>query len=198
MPSDGCPGNKADRPVAGFSGGERQRLGIAQSLVNSPGLARLDEPTASLDPMGRHDVLEIMERLRGTTTIFYSTHILEDVQRVSDNVAILNNGQLVAQAPIEQLLRRGEHVAYSVLAQGNEQAIRQLPTTQAWVSSVVSTPVNGLVRYDVAVSDESAADDRLLKLLTDGSDVKVKEFGQKKHSLQDIFVQIMKEENHAK
>ena len=190
--------DKADRAIAGFSGGERQRLGIAQSLVNSPGLVILDEPAASLDPMGRHDVLEIMERLRGTTTIFYSTHILEDVQRVSDTVAILNNGQLIAQAPIEQLLKRGEHVAYSILAQGNEQAIRQLLTTQSWVSSVVSTPMNGLVRYEVAVSDESAADDRLLKLLTDCSDVKVKEFGQKKHSLEDIFVQIMKEENHAR
>ena len=64
----------------------------------------LDEPAASLDPMGRHDVLEILERLRGKTTVFYSTHILEDVQRVSDTVAIINKGRLIAQAPIEQLL----------------------------------------------------------------------------------------------
>ena len=64
----------------------------------------LDEPAASLDPQGRHDVLEVMERLRKYTTIFYSTHILEDVQRVSDTVAILNHGQLIAQAPIQTLL----------------------------------------------------------------------------------------------
>ena len=82
------PEDKADRPIKGFSGGERQRLGIAQAQVNYPDLLILDEPAASLDPQGRHDVLDVMERLRKYTTIFYSTHILEDVQRVSDSVAI--------------------------------------------------------------------------------------------------------------
>jgi len=82
--------DKADRPIKGFSGGERQRLGIAQAQVNYPDLLILDEPAASLDPIGRKDVLEVMERLRKHTTIFYSTHILDDVQRVSDTVVILN------------------------------------------------------------------------------------------------------------
>src|SRR3712207_6456261 len=98
-------GDRADRPIKGFSGGERQRLGIAQAQINYPDLLILDEPAASLDPMGRRDVLGVMERLRKHTTIFYSTHILDDVQRVSDSVAILNHGRLVAQAPIEQLLK---------------------------------------------------------------------------------------------
>src|SRR6185295_16064064 len=87
---------KEDRPIKGFSGGERQRLGIAQAQINHPDLLILDEPAASLDPMGRRDVLEVMERLRQHTTIFYSTHILADVQRVSDTVAILNRGKLIA------------------------------------------------------------------------------------------------------
>src|SRR5690606_9384722 len=91
--------DKADRSIKGFSGGERQRLGIAQAQINFPDLLILDEPAAALDPMGRHDVLEVMERLRKHTTIFYSTHILDDVQKVSDTVAILKHGQLVAQAP---------------------------------------------------------------------------------------------------
>lgn len=87
--------NKADRPIKGFSGGEHQRLGIAQAQINYPDLLILDEPAASLDPQGRHDVLEVMERLRKHTTIFYSTHILADVQRVSDTVAILDHGGAV-------------------------------------------------------------------------------------------------------
>jgi ABC-2 type transport system ATP-binding protein len=190
--------DKADRAIAGFSGGERQRLGIAQVQVNSPDLMIMDEPAASLDPMGRHDVLEILERLRGKTTVFYSTHILEDVQRVSDTVAIINKGRLIAQAPIEQLLKNGDHVTYSILAKGDEQAIRRSLAGQPWIFSVISTPMNGLVRYEVAVSDESAADDRLLRLMIDCGDVRVKEFGLKRHSLEDIFVQIMKEENHAR
>ena len=78
--------NRADRAVKGFSGGERQRLGIGQALINSPELLILDEPAAALDPMGRRDVLDVMRGLREETTIFYSTHILDDVQRVSDTV----------------------------------------------------------------------------------------------------------------
>ena len=113
--------DKADRPIKGFSGGERQRLGIAQAQVNYPDLLILDEPAASLDPQGRHDVLEVMERLRKYTTIFYSTHILTDVQRVSDTVAILNRGELVAQAPIEELLAGNGGVAYRLLLQGRRQ-----------------------------------------------------------------------------
>jgi ABC-2 type transport system ATP-binding protein len=99
--------DKADRPVKGFSGGERQRLGIAQAQINYPDLLILDEPAASLDPQGRHDILDVMERLRKHTTIFYSTHILDDVQRVSDTVVILNKGKLVAQGTIEEVLAWG-------------------------------------------------------------------------------------------
>lgn len=95
--------DKADRPIRGFSGGERQRLGIAQAQINRPELLILDEPAAALDPMGRRDVLMVMERLRPRCTIFYSTHILDDVQQVSDSVVILNQGRLVAHVATAEL-----------------------------------------------------------------------------------------------
>ena len=73
--------DKADRPVQGFSGGERQRLGIAQAQINYPDLLILDEPAAALDPQGRHDVLEILQRLRKYSTVSFSTHILTMYRR---------------------------------------------------------------------------------------------------------------------
>ena len=120
-------GEKADRPIKTFSGGERQRLGIAQAQVNYPDLLILDEPAASLDPLGRRDVLEVMSRLRKYATIFYSTHILDDVQRVSDTVVILNRGEVVAQGPIEELLAGSEGVIYIIHTKGSpEQSLNQV------------------------------------------------------------------------
>jgi ABC-2 type transport system ATP-binding protein len=94
----------ADRPTGTYSGGMRQRLGIAQALIGRPQVLLLDEPASALDPIGRRDVLDLMEGLRAHATIFYSTHILDDVQRVSDHVAILDHGRLVRAAPTQELL----------------------------------------------------------------------------------------------
>src|SRR5215467_10763813 len=116
--------DKADRPVKGFSGGERQRLGIAQAQINSPDLLVLDEPAAALDPLGRRDVLDLMVRLRQHTTILYATHLLDDVQRVSDMVVILKGGEQIVQAPIETVLDlSGDGQAIYVLTlQGDTQS----------------------------------------------------------------------------
>jgi len=75
----------------------KQRLGIAQALINAPDLLMLDEPTSALDPLGRKDVLEMISALAGRTTIFFSSHILSDVERVCDTVAILDKGRLLAR-----------------------------------------------------------------------------------------------------
>src|SRR5574339_1100812 len=127
---------KADRPIKGFSGGERQRLGIAQAEVNYPELLILDEPAANLDPMGRRDVLEVMSRIRKHATIFYCTHILDDVQRVSDQVAIVNQGELVTQASIEELLAGKGDLVYSVTLRGDTRSAYSQVTQLPWVSGI--------------------------------------------------------------
>jgi ABC-2 type transport system ATP-binding protein len=181
---------KADRPIKGFSGGERQRLGIAQAEVNYPDLLILDEPAASLDPQGRRDVLAVMSRIRKYATIFYCTHILDDVQRVSDTVAILNEGQMIAQAPIEELLSgTGETVYVVTLRDAAENAYARVKE-QTWVSGVEVTQSNGQITWQVSVTDEAVAEDQLLNLLvTNGA--KVADFGQKAYALEDIFLDIV-------
>src|SRR4029078_7783982 len=94
----------ADRRTATYSGGMRQRLGIAQALVGAPAVLLLDEPVSALDPIGRREVLDLMRELRGEVTVFYSTHILDDVERVTDHAAILEGGRLVRSAPTAELL----------------------------------------------------------------------------------------------
>jgi ABC-2 type transport system ATP-binding protein len=191
-----CLTDKADRPIRTFSGGERQRLGIAQAQVNYPDLLILDEPAASLDPLGRRDVLEVMSRLREYTTVFYSTHILDDVQRVSDTVAILNRGQLVAQGPIEDLLSGGDGVVYTVHLRGQVEEARQRVLSKPWVSGIIAGKEhrngrhNGESAWQVSVSDPDAAEAGLLKMLVSDS-VVVTEFRRRQFDLEDIFMQVV-------
>jgi ABC-2 type transport system ATP-binding protein len=182
--------DKADRPIKGFSGGERQRLGIAQAEVNYPDLLILDEPAASLDPQGRRDVLEVMSRIRKHATIFYCTHILDDVQRVSDQVAIVNQGELVTQASVEELLSGRGDAIYSVTLRGDTRSgytqINQLP----WVSGIESSQQGEQTTWLVSVTDEAAASDQLMSLLV-SSGLKVSNFGRKEQSLEDAFISIV-------
>jgi ABC-2 type transport system ATP-binding protein len=181
---------KADRPIRTFSGGERQRLGIAQAQVNYPDLLILDEPAASLDPIGRRDVLEVMSRLRKYTTVFYSTHILDDVQRVSDTVVILDKGALVAQGPIEELLAGSEGVIYIVHLRGQVEDARTQLLSQPWVSGIITGQHNGASAWQVSVNDPQTAETELLKLLVNGPSV-VTEFRRKQYELEDIFMQVV-------
>lgn len=181
---------KADRPIRTFSGGERQRLGIAQAQVNYPDLLILDEPAASLDPLGRRDVLEVMSRLRKYTTVFYSTHILDDVQRVSDTVVILNKGELVVQGSIEELLAGNKGVVYNIHLKGDVDTAHKQVTSQPWVSGIITGQHDGESTWQVSVTDPQAAEAQLFKLLAD-SRVEVTEFTRKKYELEDIFMQVV-------
>jgi ABC-2 type transport system ATP-binding protein len=182
----------ADRPVRGFSGGERQRLGIAQAQINDPELLILDEPASALDPVGRRDVLEIMRRLRDRTTIFYSTHILDDVERVSDTVAILNGGRMVAQAPITELLH-GNTTEYALTIHGNGGGVPSRLRSQQWVTAVRAEQTGPLTTVNVAVNDDRAADAQLLRLVLDDPDTTVASFGRTRQSLEDLFIDLVNE-----
>jgi ABC-2 type transport system ATP-binding protein len=183
--------DKADRPIKGFSGGERQRLGIAQAQVNYPDLLILDEPAANLDPLGRRDVLEVMARLCRFATIFYSTHILDDVQQVSDTVAILDHGKVVAQAPLEELLAGSDGTVYAMVIEGDASEARARVLSQDWVSGISVTNEDGQAMWQVNVTDEEAAKAQLLRLVLADGRTTVTEFGRKKYELEEIFVSIV-------
>ena len=189
--------DKADRPIKGFSGGEQQRLGIAQAQVNYPDLLILDEPAASLDPMGRRDVLEVMDKLRKYTTIFYCTHILDDVQRVSDTVAILNRGELVAYGSIAELLAGGEGVVYEVTLKGQTESAYQRLSQQAWVTGIQSKPVNGATHWIVSVTEAEQAEAQLLRLVLADPSVNVTHFHRKEYELEDVFLRIVEGGQHG-
>jgi ABC-2 type transport system ATP-binding protein len=95
----------AQRKIGGYSGGMVQRLGIAQAIYHRPKVVFLDEPVSALDPIGRREVLDFIRMLKDQATVCMSTHILDDVERVCTDVAIIRNGEIVLTADTGELLK---------------------------------------------------------------------------------------------
>jgi ABC-2 type transport system ATP-binding protein len=136
----------AHRRTSTYSGGMRQRLGIAQALVGEPSVLLLDEPVSALDPIGRREVLDLMRELRGDVTVFYSTHILDDVERVSDHVAILDGGRLVQASPTSELLAGFGRDQLRVAIGGGDDSTALALAAVPGIASVEPTEREGEIR----------------------------------------------------
>jgi ABC-2 type transport system ATP-binding protein len=182
----------AKRRIGGFSRGMRQRLGLAQALINQPPVLFLDEPASALDPAGRKEVLSLIESLRGRCTVFMSTHILADVERVCDSVGIIANGRMVAQGPSESLLERYAVPAFELEADaGGEAALAAWVETQRAQPWLANAAVNGL-HARLQVTDMQAAKHALLPAAVQAGLVLTR-FEMVKPSLEDVFLRLVGE-----
>lgn len=173
--------------IGGYSRGMKQRLGVAQALINAPRLLLLDEPTSALDPIGRKDILDMLLAMRGRTTVFFSTHILADVERICDSVAILNQGRIIAHGPISELKSRyaKEKVLIEVSHGGVEFAeeIRR----RDWASAVTSNSTGAI---EVTVTDLTAAQKEIPQMIAShGLSLLRMESGEM--GLEEVFVDII-------
>ncbi len=102
--------DKLNKRIQGFSRGMKQRLGIAQALLNQPKLLICDEPTSALDPIGRKEIIDILQSVKEQTTVIFSTHILSDVERICDEIGLLHQGKLAFQGKLEEIrkIRRSD------------------------------------------------------------------------------------------
>ena len=179
----------ADRRTSGYSGGMRQRLGIAGALVHRPSIIILDEPVSALDPEGRRDVLGLIASLRGDTTVLFSSHVLGDVERICDRVAILNRGRLVVEGALEELLNRYASPVWRVEAEPGEDAgLQRLATVLRTLAWVVAVAVDHGV-LTVSVTDPQRAARELLPAVAT-ADVAVVSVARERPTLEDVFLQL--------
>ena len=170
----------ADRPVRRLSKGMLQRTGLAAALVADPELLILDEPMSGLDPVGRKEVRDLIvdERRRGRT-IFFSTHILNDVESLCDRVAILRKGEVVVSGRISELLRRDARRSEVTLS-GNFAALREALAAEGTAVKEVA----GMLVIPVEGTDKQT---ELLRLALD-SGLSVEQVVPRHETLEDLFL----------
>lgn len=175
------------RKVGGYSGGMKQRFGMAVAMFNNPEILILDEPTSALDPEGRMEVLELIEALKAQgTTVFLSTHILNDVERICDEVSILHEGKIVISENLEVLKNKYIQPIFDVEFETNCTEIRHKLLKLNWVQNV-TTNRNSASIY---VSDLNIAKKALLMELTNENNP-ILSFNLRKSNLEDIFLRLV-------
>ena len=189
----------ADRRVGSFSRGEKQRLGIAQAQVHDPELLILDEPAANLDPLGRKQVFSYLDSIRERTTIFFSTHILNDVERICDRVAVLHRGSLAMEGELEELLSRRSDPSYTMQLEGTPAELEAAETVcrgKPWMEDVKRELLHAEAgkaseKWTVSVNDETAAGEELLRCILKTAGINVLAYAKQKRGLEDLFEEIV-------
>jgi ABC-2 type transport system ATP-binding protein len=179
------------RRIGGFSRGMRQRLGIAAALVHKPEVLLLDEPVSALDPVGRKEVLDLVESLGGACTVLMSSHILADVERVCNVVGIIAKGRLLVQARREALMEQYARPVFEAEAADLASAQRWADRlkVQPWVAAI--SLEGGLVR--ITVRDIARARKEILPSAA-AQEVTLRRYEEMRPSLEDVFLQLVGKE----
>lgn len=168
--------------IKGFSRGMKQRLGIAQALLNSPKLLICDEPTSALDPVGRKEILDVLSKVKEQTTVIFSTHILSDVERICDEVAFLHDGNIVLKGSLDEVKR-----------------IRKLSSVQiecfnhADVAKVLKILPEGKNVGSTAILYESADEKKMSEMMMRlvKNNIAIQKIEMLEPTLEDLFVEVV-------
>lgn len=172
----------ANRKIQGFSGGMKQRLGLAQALLHKPSFLILDEPVSALDPVGRRDVMKLLNELKKTTTIIYSTHILHDAEEISDDIFLMREGEIVARGTLEELLSQATK-NYSI------RATNPLPKELSQCDFIKEIDMLGDCNAEIILHPSSKKEE-LLRWCLDHH-VDIVHFHQGKQTLESVFMEVV-------
>ncbi|MNZ47390.1 putative ABC transporter ATP-binding protein YxlF [compost metagenome] len=178
----------AKRRIAGYSGGMKQRLGLAQALVHRPSLLLLDEPVSALDPIGRREVMNLLQSLRSEATILFSTHVLPDAEEVCDQIMMMRDGEIVENGELQTLVDKYRLPLLTVQVERNSSA-------SEWLQSLRSRPFIQEVTIQgntalLTVNNITEARQILLEEITSRS-IPLLNFQAGSTSLEDMFMKVV-------
>ncbi|RST76428.1 ABC transporter ATP-binding protein [Siminovitchia acidinfaciens] len=177
--------NARNKRVGGFSGGMKQRLGLAQAMIHEPKLLILDEPVSALDPSGRRDVLEMMNELKKKMAILFSTHVLHDAEQVCDEIVMLKDGKMKWSGNLVDLrkMQDGNHVVLET----KEEIGHWLKTENYVTEYSFSSPREVELRLRNPGSRNRLLSDCMEKGLT------ITHFSEKGRTLEDAYLELMEQ-----
>ncbi len=177
------------KKISGYSRGMKQRLAIAQALIHKPKLLVMDEPTSALDPIGRKDILDIIRALKKDLTIFYSTHILEDAQKVCDTIGLIEKGRIVFEKPLKEIINHQKQAFYMETDSPVNEVLKCLKGSDFVNDEAL---FNGGVLFtlkdvDKLVSFQKYINDKMIGITL---------LRPHEKTLEDVFVEVLNENNH--
>lgn len=176
-----------NRKTGKYSGGMKQRLGIAQAMIHKPMLIILDEPVSSLDPIGRREVLTLMEELKEQTTILFSTHILSDAEEISDDLLLMHKGEIVEAGSIDQLREKHQtskiHLSFRGYADSYVNKLKAIPS--------ITDCVIDRDGIQLTMDDVEKARKEILEHIHH-HDLPLTRFEVSRTSLEDLFMKVVK------
>lgn len=171
------------KKTAQYSGGMKQRLGIAQAIVHKPKLLLLDEPVASLDPVGRREIMNLLKQLQLDSTILYSTHILNDAEEMTDQLLFLKKGQVVEIGSLNEIREKFDVLRIRIQFSKIEEAIGYASQSK-W-----STEVEGMVVY-IHITDHFPTMQQVMEELSN-SPFTVLKIERNLLTLEEIFMKVV-------
>ncbi|MBN6885674.1 ABC-2 type transport system ATP-binding protein [Cytobacillus horneckiae] len=174
------------KKIANYSGGMKQRLGIAQALIHDPKLLILDEPVSALDPLGRREVIELLKKLKTQITVLFSTHILSDAEEVSDEILFLHHGEIVESGSLEALTAKYKQPKITLVFERSPQSyIDQLHQAL----KIDEVDINGKEAL-LLVNETDKARDIILQMSVEDRWPLVK-FEMSKAKLEEMFLKVV-------
>ena len=180
------------RRVGGYSRGMKQRLGLAVALFNYPEYLFLDEPTSALDPEGRADMVKLIEELKSMEiTVFLSTHILADVERVCNRVSILHNGEIKLTEKMDNLREKFIQPIFDLELEGSIDSLKEELLKRDWIEQVLTDQS----KVAVFVKDLDRGK-RELPGIIGKSGLPLAYYGIRQTTLEDIFIRMVNEDQN--
>ncbi|MCM3600417.1 ABC transporter ATP-binding protein [Robertmurraya korlensis] len=179
--------NAKKRKIGGYSGGMKQRLGLAQALIHRPKLLILDEPVSALDPLGRREVLDMMREIKEETTILFSTHVLHDAEEISDDILIMHAGEIAISGSLGSVMEEKRQPILQI--EFESQAVDWLKSIASY-SFVSEVNIQGN-KASIILKDMVNGKQTLLKDIVDRK-LPIRKFEISQTTLEDLFMEVVK------